>query len=414
MERQRVVVTGLGAVTPLGLSAEVFWKGCLAGRSAAGPITGFDASGFEVRFACELPDFDPTRWLDRKEARRLDPFCQYAVAAADQALADAGIDAAAWPGDRDRIGIILGTGIGGLHELEAQHGVLMERGPGRVSPFLIPKLMGNASAGNLAIRYGFRGPNFVTVSACASSNHAIGQALRAIRLGESDVVLTGGSEATITPLGMSGFINMGALSRRNDDPGTASRPFDAGRDGFVMGEGAGVLVLESLEHARKRDARVYAELAGFGQSDDASHITAPDEEGTGAVRAMNLALQDAALAPGDIDYVNAHGTSTPYNDRTETRALKRVFGDHASRLLVSSTKSMVGHLLGASGGVEAVATVLTLHEGRVHPTINQQARDPDCDLDYVPNEARDHPVRAAIANSFGFGGHNATIAFRRI
>ncbi|MBI4577924.1 MAG: beta-ketoacyl-ACP synthase II [Planctomycetes bacterium] len=406
-ERRRVVITGVAGLTPIGRGTDDYWRGIAGALSGAGPITRFDTEGWDVRIAAELKGFDPGEFLDRKEVRRLDPFVHYAMAAAIMAVADAGLDLSR--GDAARHGAILGTGIGGLTELEEQVGVLVHRGQSRVSPFLIPKLMSNASSGNIAIRFGLKGPNYVTASACASANHAMGDAFQTIREGRADVLLTGGSEATITQIGVAGFQNMKALSTRNDDPQRASRPFDRERDGFVMGEGAGVLVFEELAHARRRDAQVYAEVLGFGATDDSHHITAPEETGEGAARAMNLALEDGGVSPDEVDYINAHGTSTPYNDKTETRAIKQVFGGHARRLAVSSTKSQIGHLLGASGGAELVAVCLAMRHGLIPPTINYANPDPECDLDYVPNEARPGSIRRALSNSFGFGGHNATI-----
>ncbi|MDT8435320.1 MAG: beta-ketoacyl-ACP synthase II [Gemmatimonadota bacterium] len=411
--RTRVVVTGMGLVTPLGLDVEDTWESLLAGHSGAAPITLFDASDQAVRFACEVKDFDPERWMDRKEARRADRFLQLAMASTVQAVEQADLEAVMATTPAERVGVIVGTGIGGLATLEDQHARLLEKGPGRVSPFFIPMFIGDMAAGMISMRYGARGPNYATVSACASSAHAIGAATRAIRVGEADVMIAGGSEATVTPLCMAGFASMKALSQRNDTPSTASRPFDATRDGFVLGEGAGMLVLESLAHARARGAPILAELAGFGQSADAHHMTAPAPEGAGAQIAIRAALRDAALDPVDVDYVNAHGTSTPANDATETAAIKAVFGDRARELMVGSTKSMTGHTLGAAGAVEAVISALVCARGRVPPTINYTTPDPACDLDYVVEGARERPVRAAISNSFGFGGHNVCLVVRR-
>ncbi|MFW6193336.1 MAG: beta-ketoacyl-ACP synthase II [Gemmatimonadota bacterium] len=414
VEDRRVAVTGLGLVTAVGVDVASTWSALLDGVSGAGPITQFDASDHEVRFACEVDDFDPSEYLDRKEAKRTDRFVQFAVAAADQALAAAGgREEVLGPLPDDRTGVVLGTGIGGLATLEEQHTRMMERGPGRVSPFFIPMFIGDMAAGQLSMRYGVRGPNYATVSACASSAHAVGLAYRSVRTGEADVMITGGTEATVTPLCMAGFSSMKALSTRNDDPASASRPFDADRDGFVLGEGAGVLVLESLEHARGRGADVVAEVAGFGQSADAHHMTAPPPEGEGAQLAMRGALEDAGLDPSDVGYVNAHGTSTPANDATETTAVKAVFGDHARELLVGSTKSMTGHTLGAAGGVETAITALVCRRGVVPPTINYETPDPDCDLDYATVGPVERDVPAAVTNSFGFGGHNATLAITR-
>ncbi len=410
---RRVVVTGLGLVTAVGADVESTWSALLDGVSGAGPITQFDASEHDVRFACEVDDFDPSVYLDRKQRKRTDRFVQFAVAAADQATEAAGGEQVFRALPDDRTGVVLGTGIGGLDTMEEQHTRLLERGPGRVSPFFIPMFIGDMAAGQLSMRYGVRGPNYATVSACASSAHAVGLAYRSVRTGEADIMITGGTEATVTPLCMAGFSSMKALSTRNDDPASASRPFDADRDGFVLGEGAGVLILESLEHARERGAEVLAEIAGFGQSADAHHMTAPPPEGEGAQLAMRKALDDAGLDPEEVGYVNAHGTSTPANDPTETTAVKAVFGDHAHELLVGSTKSMTGHTLGAAGGVEAAITALVCRHGVVPPTINYETPDPDCDLDYVTDGPVERDVRAAVTNSFGFGGHNATLALSR-
>ncbi|HLU37936.1 MAG TPA: beta-ketoacyl-ACP synthase II [Planctomycetota bacterium] len=412
MTKRRVVITGLGAVTPLGLDMESTWDALLAGTSGAGPITRFDTSDFATKFACEVKGFDPERWLEKTEARKLDPFTWYMLAASDQAMQDCGLDRNKI--DLDRFGCIFGTGIGGILELELTAKVFEERGPRRISPFFITKMICNASAGYAAIRYGLRGTSLVTVSACASSSHAIGLALRTIQYGDADFVLTGGSEAAVTRVGIGAFCANRALSTRNDDPAHASRPFDRDRDGFVMGEGAAALVLEEYEHARRRGARIYAELMGFGSTDDAYHITAPNEDGAGLVRAVRAALADAQIPPDAVDYVNAHGTSTPLNDKIETRALKQVFGAHASRLAVNSTKSMVGHMLGGAGAIEAAVCALSVERGQVHPTINLENPDPECDLDYVPGTARDLRARVAISNSLGFGGHNTCLVLGRL
>jgi 3-oxoacyl-[acyl-carrier-protein] synthase II len=409
---RKVVVTGLGVVSPLGNDTERFWEALIAGRSGAGPITRFDASAYDVRFACEVKDFTVEGVLERKEAKRMDRFVQYAMVAADQAVRHAGLDGDGV--DKERIGVLIGSGIGGMETFEDQHRVLLEKGPGRVSPFFIPMMIIDLAAGQVSIRHGFKGPNFATVSACASGAHAIGEALRLIRAGDADVIVTGGSESTVTPMAVAGFSNARALSTRNDDPARASRPFDQDRDGFVIGEGAAILVLESEDHARRRGARPLCELAGYGASADAYHITAPCVDGEGAARAMARALEDARMNAQDVTYVNSHGTSTPAGDPAEVAAVKRVFQDHARRLMMVSTKSMTGHLLGAAGGIEAVATVLTLVRGVVPPTINLDTPDPQCDLDFVPNQARAQSVRAAISNSFGFGGHNVTLAFRSV
>ena len=407
----RVVVTGLGVVTPLGNAASAFWTAVCEGRSGIGPITHFDPKRLDARIAGEVKGFDPLRVIEKKELKKLDLFIQYAISAGVDAVADAGLDFAQV--DPVRAGALIGSGIGGIQAILEWHSVLLEKGPGRISPFFIPSLIVNMASGQLSMRYKLKGPNSAVVTACATGNHAIGDAFKIIQRGDADVMLAGGSEAIIAELPIAGFCSMKALSTRNDEPERASRPFDADRDGFVTGEGAGVLVLESLEHARRREARIYAEVVGYGMTADAYHMTAPDPEGDGATRAMAGALHDGGLAPEEVGYINAHGTSTPYNDRTETLAIKRVFGDHAYRIPVSATKSMIGHLLGAAGGVEAIVTVLALHHGVLPPTINYQKPDPDCDLDYVPNVARKVQVDAALSNGFGFGGTNATLAFRR-
>ena len=419
MDTRRVVVTGLGALTPIGNTVEEFWAGLTQGRSGITPITKFDATGrteggeprFPTRIAGEVRGFDPLAYVDKKEARRLDPFVQYAVACSVMAVADAGLDTGQV--DATRFGVLIGSGIGGISTLLEWHQVMLTKGPDRVSPFFIPMLIVNMASGLVSMRFGAKGPNSSVVTACATGNHAIGDACKLIQRGVADVMIAGGAEAIIVPLTIAGFCAMKAMSTRNDEPEKASRPFDAGRDGFVCGEGGGVLVLEALDHARRRDARIYAEVVGYGLTGDAHHMTAPDPEGDGAARAMQAALDDAGLAAADVAYINAHGTSTPYNDRFETLAIKRVFGDHARRLAVSSTKSMTGHLLGAAGGIEAIATVLALHHGLLPPTINYETPDPDCDLDYVPNQARKQDVEVALSNAFGFGGTNATLAFRR-
>ncbi|MCZ7644007.1 MAG: beta-ketoacyl-ACP synthase II [Planctomycetota bacterium] len=410
--RRRVVVTGLGAVTPLGVGARALWAGLLAGKSGVGAISLYDHGRHAVHIAGEVPNWDPARHMDKREAKHYDRFTQFAVAAAGEALKDSKLDLAKT--DTARVGVVCGTGIGGITTIEEQKERLMERGPDRVTPFLIPMLMGNAASAHISIAHKLRGPNFCVVTACAAGAQSIGSALLAIRNGEADAMLAGGSEAAITPLGMAGFANMKALSRHNEEPQKASRPFDKERDGFVMGEGAGIVVLEELEHALKRDAKIYCELAGYGQSADGNHITAPCADGEGGVRAMAAALADAGLNADDVDYVNAHGTSTPYNDKIETAAIKQVFGAHARKLAVSSTKSMTGHTLGAAGGVEAVVAVLSVTEDKLHATINLEHPDPECDLDYIPGGARETRVRAAISNSLGFGGHNATLVFAKL
>ncbi len=404
---RRVVITGMGTVNPLSSDLKGFWDGLCAGRSGVSYIEQFDTSKHKVKFAGEVKNFNPEATVEAKTARRLDRFAQFALVAAYHALKDSGLELA--KEDPFRCGVIYGSGIGGLWEFEEQHTRFMEGGPGRISPFVVPKMIVNAAAGNISIEFGLSGPNTAVSTACASAAHAIGDAMRAIQYDHADVMFTGGSEAGITPMGVGGFIQARALSNNNERPQEASRPFDKDRDGFVLGEGAGVLILEELEHARRRGARIYAELLGVGNTADAHHITAPHPCGAGAARAMQVALKDAKLDPSDIQYVNAHGTSTPLGDEAETKAVKEVFREHARKLAISSTKSMIGHLLGASGAVELIATVLSLVHGVVHPTINYRTPDPNCDLDYVPNEARQLRVRRALSNSFGFGGHNCSI-----
>ncbi len=404
---RRVVITGMGTINPLASDVAGTWKALCDGRSGIAPIAQFDTSAFKVHFGGEVKDFDPERYFDPKAARRLDRFAQFALVSAIAAVKDSGIDFA--KDDPYRCGVILGSGIGGLNEFEEQHTRYHEGGPGKISPFVIPKMIANAASGNISIQFGLRGPNTVISTACASSAHAVGDATRAIKWDYADVMVAGGSEAAITRMGLGGFSSMRALSMRNNDPAGASRPFDKDRDGFVLSEGAGVLVLEEYEHARKRGATIYAEVLGTGNTADAHHITAPHPEGSGAAEAMRLALRDSRLNPEDIDYVNAHGTSTELGDTAETKAIKQVFGAHAYRLAISSTKSMIGHLLGASAGVALIACALSIRHGVVHPTINLQTPDPDCDLDYVPNNARVTGVRRAISNSFGFGGHNCCV-----
>ena len=409
---RRVVITGLGTVNPLGTDTAAFWQRAKAGESGIGPITRFDASEFGARIAGEIPDFSDRDVLESREARRMDIFSRYAIVAAVQALDDAGLPPERL--DPDRTGVLLGVGFGGLDTLEAEFAHLFKRGPRGVHPLLVPKMISNIAAGHIAIRINARGPSYTVVSACASANDAIGEAYRWIKDGATDVILGGGTEAPVTPLSVAGFSALKAVSTRyNDTPEQASRPFDGRRDGFVIGEGSGVLVLEELEHAKERGARIYAELAGYGATCDANHLTAPHPQGRGAINAMRMALTTAGLQPGEVDYVNAHGTSTQLNDATETTAIKKVFGDHAAELKVSSTKSMVGHLLGAAGAIEAITTALALHEQFFPPTINQEEPDPGCDLDYVANAGQAGPIRNAISNSFGFGGHNAVLAFRR-
>jgi 3-oxoacyl-[acyl-carrier-protein] synthase II len=388
------------------------WQALLAGKSGAGPITHFDASGFPVRFACEVKAFDPLEYMDRKEAKRADQFTQYAVGAAKQAMTHAGL--AVQNGmDPDRIGVIIGSGIGGLKIFEEQHDVYRQRGPGKISPFFIPMFISDIAAGIVSMQFNAKGPNYATVSACATSAHAIGDAYRTIQYGDADVMITGGAEATVTPMAIGGFANMKALSERNDSPETASRPFDATRDGFVMGEGSGIVILEELEHARGRGAKIYAEVAGYGATGDAYHLTAPAPNGEGAQRAMKRAMKDAGFGPEDIQYINAHGTSTPANDLNETAAIKAVFGDTARSVSISSTKGATGHMLGAAGAVEFIISTLVVGEGVIPPTINYETPDPECDLDYTPNKSIRREVNAVLSNSFGFGGHNTTLAVKR-
>jgi 3-oxoacyl-[acyl-carrier-protein] synthase II len=411
LSRRRVVVTGMGIVSPVGNTVEESWANLLAAKSGIGRITRFDPTPFNSHIAGEVKGFDVGAYLNPKEARRMDTFIHYGMAASIQAIKDAGIDAARE--DPERIACVIGSGIGGLPLIEETHDALLKGGARKISPFFIPGSIINMIAGNLSIMFGFKGPNLAIVTACTTSTHCIGDGGRLIEYGDADVVVAGGAESTVTPLGIGGFAAARALSTRNDDPATASRPWDKDRDGFVLGEGAGVMVLEEYEHAKRRGARIYAELVGYGMSADAHHMTAPPEDGDGAVRAMRNALRNAGLPADAIDYVNAHGTSTPLGDIAETVAIKRAFGDHAKKVAVSSTKSMTGHLLGAAGGVEAVVTALALHDQVAPPTANLFDQDPACDLDYVPNEARKMPLRAAMSNSFGFGGTNGTLIFAR-
>jgi 3-oxoacyl-[acyl-carrier-protein] synthase II len=411
--KKRVVITGLGAVTPLGNDATATWEALVAGISGVGPVTCFDSSDMDVRIAAEVKDFDAKALFGRRVARRNDRFTLFALEAARQAVEDAGLEFDDGNGSGKTTGVFIGTAIGGITTLLENYDVLQQSGPGRVSPFMVPMMMPNAASATVAITYGLRGPNLSVASACATGSHAIGEATEVIRRGQAEVVLSGGSEAVITRLALSAFKNMGAVSTRNDEPQRACRPFDAERDGFVMGEGSAVLVLESLEHAQERGARIYAEIVGYGATDDAFHITAPETEGIGAARAMGEALESAGLGPEAVDYINAHGTGTLLNDRTETRAIRQVFGQHADRLVISSTKSMLGHLMGAAGAIEAIACVKSLQTGWVHPTINYEYPDPTCDLDYVPNQARRVDPQVALSNSFGFGGHNGCLVFQR-
>jgi 3-oxoacyl-[acyl-carrier-protein] synthase II len=409
--RRRVVITGLGAVTPLGNDVETTWSSLIAGESGAGPITHFDHENYPVHFACELKDFDPAQWIDRKRARRMDRFAQMILAAARQAEADSGIDI---PGETARVGASVATGIGGLQSYQDCYDTLITRGPDRVNPFAIPCIIPNMGAGWVSMELGTRGPLSSECTACAASNMAIGQGLDDIRLGRADVMLCGGTEAAVNKVGIAGFGAMRALSRRNDDPKRASRPFDADRDGFVMGEAAAIVVLEELEHARARGADIYAELAGYGLSSDATHITEPDPTGENPARAMKNAFADAGIEPAEIDYVNAHGTSTPLGDASETRVIKLAVGEEAAREIpISSTKGATGHCLGAAGAVEAMFTILAIRDGKLPPTINYEVEDPECDLDYIPNDSRDADVQIAVSNSFGFGGHNACLVLKR-
>ncbi|WP_448598641.1 beta-ketoacyl-ACP synthase II [Thermoleptolyngbya sp.] len=408
---KRVVVTGLGAITPIGNTLAEYWDGLMSGRNGIGPITLFDASRHDCRIAGEVKNFDPQLYMDRKEAKRMDRFAQFAVSASKQALADANFvinDLNA-----EQVGTLIGTGIGGLKVMEDQQEIFLTRGPDRCSPFTVPMMIANMAAGLTAIHVGAKGPNSCTVTACAAGSNAIGDAFRILQRGLAQAMICGGTEAAVTPLSVAGFASAKALSTRNDDPLHACRPFDKNRDGFVMGEGAGILILEELEHALSRGARIYAEIVGYGMTCDAYHITSPVPGGAGAARAMQLAMKDAGLRPEEIHYINAHGTSTPANDSTETAAIKTALGDQAYKLAVSSTKSMTGHLLGGSGGIEAVATVMAVANDRVPPTINLENPDPACDLDYVANQSRSQTVDAALSNSFGFGGHNVTLAFRK-
>ena len=410
-ELRRVVVTGLGLVTPLGIGVEPSWTNLLAGRSGVRRITQFDASAFPTQIAGEVDGFDPEAFIEPKEVKKVDRFIQFAIAAADMAMKDSGLQVDEQ--SAERIGVAVGAGMGGLPIIEKVHSVVTERGPRRISPFFIPSVLINLASGHISIRFGVKGPNLAHVTACATGSHAIGDSFRIIERGDADVMITGGAESCITPLGVGGFNAMKALSTRNDEPEKASRPFDRDRDGFVMGEGAGVMVLESLDHARGRGARIYAEIIGYGLTADAYHITSPDPRGDGAARCIRMALKGADLPPEAVDYVNAHGTSTKYGDELETLAIKAVFKEHARRLVVSSTKSMTGHLLGAAGGIEGVFSVLAIRDGKIPPTINLDNPDPECDLDYAPHTPRERDVTVSLSNSFGFGGTNACIVFRK-
>jgi 3-oxoacyl-[acyl-carrier-protein] synthase II len=410
--KRRVVVTGMGAITPVGNDVATTWQSLIEGKSGTAPITKFDASKFPVRFAAEVKGFNALDYMDRKEAKRADQYTQYAIAGARQAMTDAKLIERNGM-DPDRIGVIIGSGIGGLKSFEEQHDVYRERGVGKISPFFIPMFIADIAAGIVSMMFNAKGPNYATVSACATSAHAIGDAYRTIQYGDADVMITGGAEATVTPMAIGGFANMKALSERNESPETASRPFDATRDGFVMGEGAGILILEELEHALQRGATIYAEIVGYGATGDAYHLTAPAPDGEGAQRAMKRALKDAGLEPKDIQYINAHGTSTPANDFNETRAIKAVFGEHAKTVNVSSTKSATGHMLGAAGAVEAIVSAMVVGTGVIPPTINYHTPEPELDLNYTPNTSVKRDVNAILSNSFGFGGHNTTLAIKR-
>jgi len=411
MLKRRVVVTGMGMVSPLGMGVEKTWRALIQGKSGVGRITKFDSAGFDTQIAAEVKDFAPENFMDKKEARRMDIFIQYALAAAVMAMEDSQFKIT--PQNAERVGVVVGAGLGGLTTIESFHKVLLEKGPGRISPFFIPMLIVNEAPGHISMRFGAKGPNSSVVTACATGNHNIGDAWKVIQRGDADAILTGGVESTITPLAVGGFNAMKAISTRNNEPEKASRPFDKDRDGFVMGEGGGIILLEEMEHALNRGAKIYAEIVGYGLTGDAYHITAPAPDGEGAARCMAMALRDAGIRPEEVDYINAHGTSTEYNDLYETIAIKTVFKEHARKLPVSSTKSMTGHLLGGAGGVESIFTVLTIFQGVIPPTINYETPDPNCDLDYVPNVARKAEVRVALSNSFGFGGTNAVLVFKK-
>lgn len=411
MMERRVVITGLGPISPVGAGKKVFWQSLTEGKSGISKITHFDATDFSSQIAGEVSDFNPTDFVDAKRARRMDRFSQFAVGATSLALKDAGLTIT--EANAEKVGVIIGSGIGGLATLEEQHIVLLEKGPKKITPFLIPMMISNMAAGHVSIVFGAKGPNYCPVSACATSAHAIGEAFEIIKRGAAEICIAGGSEASITPLAMAGFCAARVLSTRNDEPARASRPFDAKRDGFVMGEGAGVVIIETLESAQARGAHIYAEIIGYGMTSDAYHITAPSPEGEGAARAMKAALDEGNLEPSEVDYINAHGTSTPYNDEFETMAIKTVFGEHAYDLAVSSTKSMTGHLLGAAGGIELIVCALAIDTGIIPPTINYENPDPQCDLDYVPNASVKKPVKVALSNSLGFGGQNASLVIRK-
>jgi 3-oxoacyl-[acyl-carrier-protein] synthase II len=409
--RKRVVITGMGLVIPTGIGTETVWKNICEGRSGIGPLTRFDPNGFETKIAGEVRGFNPEEYIEKKEIKKMDLFIQYALAATKEALEDSQLKIT--PENCDRIGVIVGTGLGGLPTIEKYHQILLERGPSRVSPFFIPMLIANLASGQIAIQFGAKGPNTCVVTACATGAHCIGDAFRAIVYGDAEAIIAGGTEANITPLTVAGFNAMKALSTRNEEPEKACRPFEKNRDGFVVAEGAGILILEALEFALKRGAKIYGELIGYGYTGDAYHITAPPPEGEGAARCMRMAIKDAGLRPEDIDYINAHGTSTPLNDLTETQAIKTVFGEHAKKVAISATKSMTGHLMGAAGSTEAIFSLLAIRDSIIPPTINYDVPDPECDLDYVPNVARRQPLTVAMSNAFGFGGTNATLVFRK-
>ena len=408
---RRVVVTGLGPVTSIGIGKEEYWNSLIEGKSGISHITKFDTEGYTPTIGSEVKESDPEKYIDKKEAKRMDRFAQFAIAGTQLALEDSGLDLDNI--DKRRVGVILGSGVGGIETLEAEHTKLMKRGAKRVSPFFIPMMISNMGPGQITMLYGFKGPSFTITTACASGNHAIGESFRMIQRGGADIVVTGGSEAAVSPISVAGFCSMKALSKRNEEPEKASRPFDKDRDGFVIGEGAGILILEELEHALNRNAHIYGEIIGYGATSDAYHVTAPDPEAEGATVAMKLAMEDAGIDYKLVDYINAHGTSTYYNDKLETLAIKKAFKDHAYKLKISSTKSMTGHLLGAAGGIEAIATVLAMEKGIIPPTINLETPDPECDLDYTPNKACAMEVNYALSNSLGFGGHNCTILFKK-
>lgn len=409
--KNKVVVTGMGCISPIGNTIKEYWEALLQGKSGVDLIKSFDTEKFETKIAAEIKNFDADQYIDRKEARRMELFSQYALAAAQQAIADAELPLDKI--DMNRAGVVLGTGIGGMNIYHREFVKFLEGGPRKISPFFVPGMIPDIAPGHVSIRFGFKGPNFSTVSACASSTHSIGISMRIIRYGDADIMVAGGTESTITEMCVGGFIAARAISTRNDAPQKASRPFDADRDGFVIGEGSGILILESEEHAKKRGARIYAEIAGIGATADAYHITAPSPEGDGAVRVMQMAMNDAGVSLDEIDYINAHGTSTPHNDRTETLAIKRAFGERAKKININSTKSMIGHLLGASGSLEMIATILSIYHNKIHPTINYETPDPDCDLNYTPNKSVEKTVNVALSNSFGFGGHNACLVARK-